>query len=118
MTIRISLGHIDTYDARVATFAHQLGLSGVQLHTPDLLPGVDGFWSLPELRALRERCDADGLAIDGLENAPLAHFWKIQRGLPGRDGRGGQHRRGHRSARACDLVRPLPGRPGDGAAIQ
>ncbi|MFD7157495.1 mannonate dehydratase [Kribbella sp. NPDC059898] len=85
MTIRISLGHIDTYDARVATFAHQLGLRGVQLHTPDVLPGVEGFWSLPELRALRERCDADGLAIDGLENVPLAHFWKIQRGLPGRD---------------------------------
>ncbi|WP_435175232.1 mannonate dehydratase [Actinacidiphila sp. bgisy145] len=85
MTIRLSLGHIDTYDDRVATFAHQLGLTGVQLHTPDLLPGREGCWSLAELRALRERCDADGLAIDGLENVPLAHFWKIQRGLPGRD---------------------------------
>ncbi|MFE5096940.1 mannonate dehydratase [Streptomyces sp. NPDC056638] len=85
MTIRLSLGHIDTYDARVATFAHQLGLTGVQFHTPDLLPGTDGFWSLTELRALRDRCDADGLAIDGVENVPLAHFWKIQRGLPGRD---------------------------------
>ncbi|MFB6711019.1 MULTISPECIES: mannonate dehydratase [unclassified Streptomyces] len=85
MTIRLSLGHIDTYDARVATFAHQLGLTGVQFHTPDLLPGADGFWSLTELRDLRDRCDADGLAIDGIENVPLAHFWKIQRGLPGRD---------------------------------
>ncbi|MFB7109487.1 mannonate dehydratase [Streptomyces sp. NPDC056190] len=85
MTVRLSLGHIDTYDSRIATFAHQLGLSGVQLHTPDLLPGTDGFWNLSELRALRDRCDADGLAIDGLENVPLAHFWKIQRGLPGRD---------------------------------
>ncbi|MET9220044.1 mannonate dehydratase [Streptomyces sp. NPDC088197] len=85
MTIRLSLGHIDTYDARVATFARQLGLTGVQLHTPDLLPGEDGFWSESELRALKDRCEADGLAIDGLENVPLAHFWKIQRGLPGRD---------------------------------
>ena len=59
--------------------------SGVQLHTPNLLPGEAGYWSLAELRALRDRCDADGLAIDGLENVPLAHFWKIQRGLPGRD---------------------------------
>jgi hypothetical protein len=25
------------------------------------------------------------LTIDGLENVPAAHFWKIQRGLPGRD---------------------------------
>jgi mannonate dehydratase len=85
MTLRLSLGHIDVYDDRTATFAHQLGLTGVQLHTPNLLPGEAGYWSLEELRALRERCDADGLRIDGLENVPLAHFWKVQRGLPGRD---------------------------------
>src|SRR5690349_17334449 len=85
MTIRLSLGHIDVYDDRTATFAHQLGLRGVQFHTPNLLPGDAGYWSVEELRALRERCDADGLAIDGLENVPLAHFWKVQRGLPGRD---------------------------------
>jgi len=85
MTIRLSLGHVDEYDGRVASFAHQLGLKGVQLHTPNLLRGEEGYWSLSELRALRDRCDADGLAIDGLENVPLAHFWKIQRGAPGRD---------------------------------
>lgn len=85
MTIRISMGHIDEYNSQVATFAHQLGLNGVQLHTPNLLPGENGYWSFDELRALRERCDADGLAIDGLENVPIAHFWKVQRGLPGRD---------------------------------
>lgn len=85
MTIRLSLGHIDEYDDRTAAFAHQLGLTGVQFHTPDLLPGEKGYWSLQELKALRERCDADGLRIDGLENVPLAHFWKVQRGLPGRD---------------------------------
>jgi len=85
MSMRLSLGHIDVYDDRVAAFAHQLGLGGVQFHTPDLLPGEQGYWSRAELRALRERCDADGLRIDGLENVPLAHFWKVQRGLPGRD---------------------------------
>lgn len=85
MTIRLSLGHIDCYDDRVATFAHQLGLSGVQFHAPNLLPGENGYWSIEELRALRDRCDADGLRIDGLENVPLAHFWKVQRGAPGRD---------------------------------
>jgi len=37
MTIRISMGHIDEYNSQVATFAHQLGLNGVQLHTPNLL---------------------------------------------------------------------------------
>jgi mannonate dehydratase len=85
MAIRLSLGHIDEYDDRVAAFAHQLGLRGVQLHTPNLLSGDEGYWSLRELRALRERCDADGLRIDGLENVPAAHFTKIQRGEPGRD---------------------------------
>jgi len=85
MTLRLSLGHIDRYDARVATFARQLGLRGVQFHTPNLLDGASGYWSVETLRALRERCDADGLTIDGLENVPVAHFWKVQRGLPGRD---------------------------------
>ncbi|WP_436499803.1 mannonate dehydratase [Actinokineospora sp. HUAS TT18] len=85
MSMRLSLGHIDVYDDRVAKFAHQLGLTGVQFHTPNLLPGDDGHWSMSELRAMRERCDRDGLRIDGVENVPLAHFWKVQRGLPGRD---------------------------------
>lgn len=83
--MRISLGHVDDYDDSVATFARQLGVNSVQLHTPTNLPGVDGYWSLPELRQLRDRCNADGLAIEGLENVPAAHFWKIQRGAPGRD---------------------------------
>lgn len=83
--MRVSLGHIDFYDDRVATFAKQLGLRSVQLHTPNLLPGADGYWSLEELTALRDRCDRDGLMIEGLENVPLAHFSKVQRGLPGRD---------------------------------
>lgn len=85
MTMRLSLGHIDQYDDRVATFAHQLGLGGVQFHTPNLLAGAEGYWSKEELQALRNRCDADGLTIDGLENVPLAHFWRVQRGVDGRD---------------------------------
>lgn len=85
MGIRLSLGHIDEYDDAVAAFAHQLGLPSVQLHTPSALPGDEGFWSLSELQALKSRCDRDGLVIEGLENVPAAHFWKIQRGLPGRD---------------------------------
>jgi mannonate dehydratase len=83
--MRISLGHIDEYDDSVATFAHQLGLGSVQLHTPSNLPGLDGYWSFQELQDLRARCDEAGLAIEGLENVPAAHFWEIQRGTPGRD---------------------------------
>jgi mannonate dehydratase len=85
MAIRISMGHVDEYDGRVAAFARQLGLTSVQLHTPSALPGEDGYWSVAELQALQDRCTADGLVIEGLENVPAAHFWKIQRGVPGRD---------------------------------
>lgn len=85
MTIRVSLGHVDEYDDRVAAFALQLGLRGVQLHNPTALPGLPGYWTVEELQALRDRCAADGLGVDGLENVPAAHFWKVQRGAPGRD---------------------------------
>lgn len=85
MAIRISMGHVDTYDDRTAAFARQLGLRTVQLHTPSNLSGEGGVWSVAELRALRERCEADGLALEGLENVPMANFSKIQRGERGRD---------------------------------
>jgi mannonate dehydratase len=85
MGIRLSMGHVERLDDTVITFARQLGLRGVQLHAPADLPGEHGYWSAAELRALRERCDAAGLSLDGLENVPPAHFSKIQRGEPGRD---------------------------------
>jgi mannonate dehydratase len=85
MAIRISMGHVDEYDDRVAAYAKQLGLRTVQLHNPSNLSGEDGYWSLPELVAIRERCESDGLRLEGLENVPVAHFDKIQRGEPGRD---------------------------------
>jgi mannonate dehydratase len=85
MAIRVSLGHVDEYDETVAAFAHQLGLRSVQLHQPSALPGEPGYWTVEELQALVDRCRADGLAIEGLENVPAAHFWKVQRGAPGRD---------------------------------
>jgi mannonate dehydratase len=85
MPIRLSLGHVDSYDARVAAFAHQLGLSTVQLHNPDNLDDSGPFWRYEELAALQERVTTDGLSIEGLENVPAAQFWKVQRGLPGRD---------------------------------
>lgn len=97
------MGHVDSYDENIATFAHQLGLSGVQLHTPDNLPGRDGFWSVDELAALVSRCRVDGLRIDGLENVPAAHFWKIQRGLPGRDEQIENYRRTIRNLAAVGL---------------
>jgi mannonate dehydratase len=85
MALRIAMGHVDEYDDRVARYARQLGLRSVQLHNPSNLAGEDGYWSEAELRALRERCEGDGLLLEGLENVPAAHFWRIQRGGPGRD---------------------------------
>lgn len=85
MAMRIALGHIDAYDDRIGAFARQLGLSGLQFHSPRDLPGTGGFWGTAELAALRRRCEEAGLRIEGLENVPAAHFFRIQRGLPGRD---------------------------------
>jgi mannonate dehydratase len=85
MAIRVVMGHVDEYDDRVATFAQQLGLTGVQLHNPTNLPAAAGYWAVEDLRALRERCEAAGLLVEGLENVPPAHFARIQRGGPGRD---------------------------------
>ncbi len=85
MTIRLSLGHVDSYDDRVAAFAHQLGLSSVQLHNPDNLDNTGPFWAYDDLKALHDRVTADSLAVEGIENVPASQFWKVQRGVPGRD---------------------------------
>ena len=85
MAIRVAMGHVDEYDDRVAMFAHQLGLTGVQLHNPTNLSPEAGYWTVEDLRALKARIEADGLVVEGLENVPAAHFSKIQRGWPGRD---------------------------------
>jgi D-mannonate dehydratase len=79
------MGHVEQLDETVITFARQLGIRGIQLHAPADLSARAGYWSAAELRALRERCEAAGLALDGLENVPAAHFAKIQRGQSGRD---------------------------------
>jgi mannonate dehydratase len=83
--MRLALGHIEGFDETVATFAQQLGLTSVQFHTPNDLPGESGHWSVDELRALRERCEAAGLVVEGIENVPYRHWDKVLRGAPGRD---------------------------------
>jgi mannonate dehydratase len=85
MPIRLSLGHVDSYDDTIAAFAHQLGLGSVQLHTPDNLDSSGDTWTYQDLRALHDRCTRDGLIVEGLENVPISQFWRIQRGIPGRD---------------------------------
>lgn len=84
-SMRVALGHVEHFDESIATFARQLGLTGVQLHTPSNLTGDGGRWSLAELVALREEVERYGLVLEGLENVPRAHFDQIQRGGPRRD---------------------------------
>lgn len=83
--MRIAMGHVDHYDDAVGAFARQLGLRSVQLHCPTNLHPIDGSWSVAELSELRARCEEDGLVLEGIENVPAEHFYKIQRGEPGRD---------------------------------
>jgi mannonate dehydratase len=83
--MRISMGHVDTYDDTVGAYARQLGLRSIQLHCPSNLDRDRGYWTVEDLVRLREDCERAGLSVDGLENVPAEHFWKIQRGLPGRD---------------------------------
>ncbi|SDT46814.1 mannonate dehydratase [Jiangella sp. DSM 45060] len=85
MALRLALGHIDEFDDSVAIFAQQLGLTGVQFHTPANLPGTPGYWTVDELAALVRHCDSYGLVVEGLENVPLWHWDKVLFGLPGRD---------------------------------
>lgn len=85
MNIRLALGHIEELDDDVITFAHQLGLASVHLHTPTNLSSEAGFWQEDELRALRERCDDAGLRLEAIENVPYQHWDKVLRGERGRD---------------------------------
>lgn len=85
MTIRLALGHIDELDDTVVAFAQQLGLTSVQFHTPSNLSGERGYWEVDELVALRGRCEAAGLVVEGIENVPYDHWDKVLLGRSGRE---------------------------------
>src|SRR4029453_15093813 len=69
--MRLTLGHVEGFDDTIAAFAQQLGLTSIQFHTPSDLGGRNGYWELDELVDLRERCEAAGLTVEGLENGPF-----------------------------------------------
>ncbi|MFL5778823.1 MAG: mannonate dehydratase [Chloroflexota bacterium] len=85
MPMRLTLGHVEGFDGTIATYARQLGLTSIQFHTPTDLRGARGFWELDELLVLRERCEAAGLTVEGLENVPYRHWDKVLLGRPGRE---------------------------------
>jgi mannonate dehydratase len=80
---RVALGQFAVPDEDILAFARQLGVAGVSLNTP-LLPG-DRRWELRDLRALRDRCEASGLALESIENVPQGFYELAMTGRPGRD---------------------------------
>jgi mannonate dehydratase len=83
--MRLTLGHVEGFDDTIAAFAQQLGLASIQFHTPSDLRGDRGYWEADDLTDLRERCEAAGLTVEGLENVPFRHWDKVLLGEPGRE---------------------------------
>jgi mannonate dehydratase len=83
MPMRIGVGQAARATEEYLAFASQLGVSGVQLNTPDL-PG-DQRWELGDLVALRERAEGYGLRLEAIENVPNAFYEDAMLGRPGRD---------------------------------
>jgi mannonate dehydratase len=82
MAIRIGLGQLQRLSSEDAAFARQLGLTTIQLNTPDL-PGDDGFWYESDLVRLRDQVAAEGLSLEALENVPIAFYDRVMLGKPG-----------------------------------
>jgi len=83
MAMRIALGQAARATEEYLVFAQQLGVSGVQLNTPDL-PG-EQRWELSDLVALREKVESYGLRLEALENLPNHFYEAAMLGAPGRD---------------------------------
>ena len=82
--MRIVLGQFSELTQERLTFAKQIGVSGVQMNTPQL-PSEDGYWKYEDLKRIKERCDEFGLTLEALENVPRTFYHKAMLGLPGRD---------------------------------
>jgi mannonate dehydratase len=83
MSMRIVVGQAARATEEYLAFASQLGVTGVQLNTPEL-PG-EQRWELGDLVALRERVESYGLRLEAIENIPNSFYEDIMLGLPGRD---------------------------------
>jgi mannonate dehydratase len=81
--MRIAVGQFTEVTHERLTFAKQLGVAGVQLHSP-VIPG-EQRWEVADLRWLRERCEGYGLRLEAIENTPFHFYDKAMLGLPGRD---------------------------------
>jgi mannonate dehydratase len=81
--MRIATGQAARATDEYLSFARQIGVSGVQLNTPDL-PG-DARWERDDIESLRRRIESFDLRLEAIENIPN-HFYDLAMlGLPGRD---------------------------------
>ena len=81
--IRIAVGQFSELTDEKLRFAAQIGVKGLQLNNPKL-PG-DTHWEARDIRALVDRAEEAGLALEAIENVPTHFYHKAMLGLPGRD---------------------------------
>ncbi len=82
--MRVALGQFNEMTHERLTFAKQIGVSGVQMNTPQL-PSDNGYWEYEDLRRVVEKTESYGLKMEALENVPSWFYDKAMLGLPGRD---------------------------------
>lgn len=81
--MRVALGQLPRLSDQSLAFARQLGVTGIQLNTPDL-PG-EFRWEVADLHRVRETCDAAGLRLEAIENLPNHFYEHCMIGGPRRD---------------------------------
>lgn len=81
--MRLAIGQFNELTDEKLRFAAQLGVTGVQMNTPNL-PGTT-HWEVHDLRELVARCEVFGLTLEAIENVPIDFYDKAMLGLPGRD---------------------------------
>ncbi len=83
LPMRVAVGQMSELTDEQLAFAVQVGVSDIQLNTPNL-PG-DARWEFEDLKALRQRAESAGLRLITLENVPIRFYDKIMTGQEGRE---------------------------------
>jgi mannonate dehydratase len=81
--MRFAFGQFRELTEENLTFAAQLGVTGIQLNTPNL-PG-ETHWEAEDLRQLRLKCELFGLRLEAIENIPPYFYEKVMLGKPGKE---------------------------------
>lgn len=82
--MRLAFGQIRTIDPDTMIDARQLGVDRVHFNLPYDL-SAEKFWKYEDLLAYREKVEAYGLTLEGMENFPIHFYDKAMLGEEGRD---------------------------------